>query len=136
MKKKVEAIVKKVGFGFFRASFFISATFLWFLPWGLEAAGWKPEVGIPTMSGKDANFYTYVEAIYNFAAMMVGIVGVLMFLVGGFQYMVSAGNRGMAGEARKTMINALVGILLVLFAWVLLNTINSDLTNPSQQIIK
>jgi hypothetical protein len=50
--------------------------------------------------------------------------------------MVSAGNRGMAGEARKTMINALVGILLVLFAWVLLNTINSDLTNPSQQIIK
>lgn len=136
MKKKVEAILKKIGFGFRGLKFFVFAALFWSLPWKLEAAGWTPEVGIPTLSGKDVNFYTYVEAIYNFAAMMVGIVGVLMFLVGGFQYMVSAGNRGMAGEARKTMINALVGILLVLFAWVLLNTINSDLTNPSQQIIK
>ncbi len=131
-----EVVVKKIGLSLRKAVFFVFLAFFWVLPWRLEGAGWKMEVGIPTLSGKEVNFYTYIEAIYNFAAMMVGIVGVLMFLVGGFQYMISAGNRGMAGEARKTMINALIGILLVLFAWVLLNTINSDITNPDQKIIQ
>ncbi len=115
-------------------SFFFMAS--WSLPRLISGAGWKPEVGIPGFQGKEVDFYGYVDAIYKFASMAVGIVGVLMFLVGGFQYMISAGNRGMAGEARKTMINAIVGILLVLFAWVLLNTINKDLVEPSNKIIQ
>lgn len=94
-------------------------------------AGWKLEVGIipPLNTNADVSLDQYVTGIYNFAAMAVGIIGVLMFLVGGFQYMISAGNRGMSGEAKKTMINAVVGIVMVLGAYLLLSTINKELIN-------
>jgi len=92
-------------------------------------AGWKLEVGIipPLNTNAEVSLDQYVTGIYNFAAMAVGIIGVLMFLVGGFQYMISAGNRGMSGEAKKTMINAVIGIVLVLGAYLLLSTINKEL---------
>lgn len=94
-------------------------------------AAWKLEVGIipPLIKDQEVTLNQYVTGIYNFSAMAVGIIGVLMFLVGGFQYMISAGNRGMSGEAKKTMINAVVGIILVLGAFLLLNTINRELIN-------
>ena len=94
-------------------------------------AGWKLEVGIipPLNTNAEVSLDQYVTGIYNFAAMAVGIIGVLMFLVGGFQYMISAGNRGMSGEAKKTMINAVIGIILVLGAYLLLRTINKELIN-------
>jgi len=91
-------------------------------------AGWKLEVPIPPLSkDADVSLSDYVTTVYNFMAVAVGIIGVLMFLVGGFQYMVSAGNRGMSGEAKKTMINAVVGIILVLAAFIFLRTINQEL---------
>lgn len=101
----------------------------WLLMWPLKTfAGWKLEVPIPPLTtGKEVSLDDYVTAVYNFSAMAVGIIGVLMFLVGGFQYMISAGNRGMSGEARKTMINAVIGIILVLGAYLLLRTINKEL---------
>jgi len=94
-------------------------------------AGWKLEVGIipPLNKNAEVSLDQYVTGIYDFAAMAVGIIGVLMFLVGGFQYMISAGNRGMSGEAKKTMINAVIGIIMVLGAYLLLSTINKELIN-------
>ncbi|MFH1182983.1 MAG: hypothetical protein V1690_01840 [Candidatus Moraniibacteriota bacterium] len=107
---------------------FISVTVL-LLP--LKAlAGWKLEVPIPPMkSGAEVTLSDYVTNIYNFVAMAVGIVGVLMFLVGGFQYMISAGNKSVSGEAKKTMINAIIGIVMVLAAYIFLSTINKQLVN-------
>jgi len=107
----------------------VAAAFLW-VP-AEVLAGWKLEVGIipPLNTNAEVTLDQYVTGIYNFAAMAVGIIGVLMFLVGGFQYMISAGNRGMSGEAKKTMINAVIGIILVLGAFLLLSTINKELIN-------
>lgn len=107
---------------------FISVTIL-LLPFKV-LAGWKLEVPIPPMkSGAEVTLSDYVTNIYNFVAMAVGIIGVLMFLVGGFQYMISAGNKSVSGEAKKTMINAIIGIVLVLAAYIFLSTINKQLVN-------
>lgn len=95
-------------------------------------AKWCLEVGlgIPGLSrGTCVDIKSYVDGVYKLAGMAVGIVGVLMFLVGGFQYMIAAGNRASSGEARKTMINAIIGIVLVLAAYVLLSTINVELVD-------
>jgi len=91
-------------------------------------AGWTLEVQLPKLSG-EVDLPKYVEGVYRFAAMAVGIVGVLMFMVGGFQYMISVGQKGRAEEAKKTMINAIIGIIMVIAATVFLRTINTELTN-------
>lgn len=93
-------------------------------------AGWKLEVPIPPMKGgTEVKLDDYVTNVYNFMFMAVGIIGVLMFLVGGFQYMISAGNKAVSSEAKKTMINAIIGIILVLAAFIILSTINRQLVN-------
>jgi hypothetical protein len=105
--------------------------------WGLvlpcfALAEWCLEtgLGVPGLNrGACVNIKSYVDGVYKLAGMAVGIVGVLMFLVGGFQYMIAAGNRASSGEARKTMINAIIGIVLVLAAYVLLSTINVELVD-------
>lgn len=98
----------------------------------LASAKWCLEVGlgVPGLSrGSCVDLKTYVDGVYKLAGLAVGIVGVLMFLVGGFQYMVSAGNKSVASEAKKTMINAVIGIILIYAAYLLLGTINMELVD-------
>ena len=95
--------------------------------------GWQLEVplGIGGLKGgtSGVTFEKYVTSIYSIAGYIVGFIGVLMFMVGGFQYMIAAGNKAMSSEARKTMLNAAVGIALVLFSSIILGTINKDFVN-------
>lgn len=65
--------------------------------------------------------------IYKFLIWTVGIAALLMLTIGGFMYMTSAGNQAAAGTAKKIIRDALLGLVIVLFTWVLLNLINPDL---------
>ena len=110
---------------------YLSILFLSFLP-SLASAKWCLEVGlgVPGLSrGSCVDLKTYVDGVYKLAGTAVGIVGVLMFLVGGFQYMVSAGNKSVASEAKKTMVNAVIGIILIYAAYLFLRTINIELVD-------
>lgn len=109
----------------------IAFFFAWIVyPFKASAEGWKLETGLgigSLKSGSEITLSDYVVGIYNVAAGMVGIVGVLMFMIGGFQYMIASGKRDMASEAKRSMINAIIGIALVLTARIVLGTINKEL---------
>lgn len=77
---------------------------------------------------KSGNFVDYMQSIYKFALWTVGIAALLMLMIGGFMYMTSAGNQANAGTAKKIITDALLGLVVVLFAWVILYLINPDLT--------
>jgi len=46
-----------------------------------------------------------------------------LLLVGGIQYLTAAGNEESVGNARKLLINSIVGLIIVLSAWALGNWI-------------
>jgi len=73
----------------------------------------------------------YILAVYNVALAVVVLSAVLMVSVGGFMYLTSAGNTSAMGTAKGVIFDALIGLALALSAWVLLNTINPDLTTVS-----
>jgi hypothetical protein len=50
-----------------------------------------------------------------------------MIMVGGYMYMTSAGNSASTGKAKGIITDALIGLILALCSWILLNTINPDL---------
>jgi len=112
---------------------------LFFLPIIALAAGWPLEIQIPgpkgiKYGGSGVELVAYINAIYAFVALIVGVMGAVMFIIGGFQYLISAGNTSAAGEAKKTMFAAVAGIVIVLTAYLLLKIINKelvDLQNPS-----
>ncbi len=73
------------------------------------------------------NLKDYIGTIWNFAAGVAGTLAVVMLIWGGIQWMIS-GAVDQISKAKETMRNALVGLILVLGSYVLLNTINPALT--------
>lgn len=93
-----------------------------------------------------SNAFSDLNSTVNFFLnLLVGIAGtifIVMLIVGGFQYMTSAGNEEAAEKAKKTLINAIIGIVIVSISWVAGSFIlekvhigggnsgNTSLTNP------
>lgn len=70
-------------------------------------------------------FYYFIVGISGFAAFV-------MLVIGGFKYLSSAGNPSTITDAKDQMQKALLGLLLILISWLILQVINPDLTilNP------
>lgn len=74
-------------------------------------------------------FKQYIEGIYAFGIWTVGVAAMFMIIVGGFMYMTSAGNTSRAEAARRTITNALIGLVAALTAYLILYIINPDFVN-------
>lgn len=116
--------------------FFMLASFALLVGQGVLAA-YVPMESIP--GTPDANITTfpgYVNAVYKFALWSVGISALLMISIGGFMYFTAAGNTSKMESGKKIIADALYGLVAVLFAWVLLNTINPNLTDISLDSVR
>jgi hypothetical protein len=69
----------------------------------------------------------YLGRVYTFAISIVGLVATVMFIIGGFQYLTSAGDASKIGAAKKRITDALIGLVLALGSYALLNTLNPQL---------
>ncbi len=73
------------------------------------------------------SFTQLLSKIINILSLLVGAVAVIMIIVGGFRYVTSAGNDSATAGAKKTILYALVGLIIVAVAQVIvhfvLNTI-------------
>lgn len=69
----------------------------------------------------------YVKYIFIFSLGAVGIIGMLALIMAAFSYVTSAGNPQKASDAKDQIVSALLGLLLLLASWLLLNMINPDL---------
>lgn len=108
--------------------FVITAIFVF--PFLALAQGWSPEIQIPGNPARtQIEFVAYINSIYKFVSLIIGALGAVMFIIGGFQYLLSAGNTAAAGEAKRTMFAALAGIVIVLTAFFLLKIINKELVD-------
>lgn len=69
----------------------------------------------------------YLKAIYRIALIVVTLSAVLMLSVGGFMYLTSAGNTASISSAKGIIWDSLIGLVIALSAWLVLNVINPDL---------
>lgn len=69
----------------------------------------------------------YIKAIYTYAIGAVGILAAFFIVIGGVQWIISAGNPEKINEAKSRIIASLSGLVLVLCSFLLLNLINPDL---------
>ena len=90
---------------------------------------YTPLENLPGFENQGGDFATYFGNLYKLALWIVGISALFMLVVGGFLYLSSAGNTALLGTAKKTIYSALIGLVIALVSWLLLDTINSDLTN-------
>ena len=69
-----------------------------------------------------------VAWFYYFIIGIAGLSAFIMLTWGGFQYLTSAGNPAAIGDAKDKIKSALLGLLLILISWLILQVINPDLT--------
>ncbi len=78
----------------------------------------------------------YVAIVIKFVTVSIIIIGVIMIVVGGFTYMTAGGDSGKLGQAKTFIGAALLGIILALASYLILNTISpqftSDLKEPKE----
>lgn len=75
-----------------------------------------------TVTGNEANQVTNkIESAINVGIGFIGLVTVIVIIVGGVQYVTSQGDSGKAVKARTTIIYGVVGLVICLLAYAIVN---------------
>ncbi|HMQ01929.1 MAG TPA: pilin [Candidatus Doudnabacteria bacterium] len=70
---------------------------------------------------------TIISALLYFA----GIVAVLFIIIGGFYWMTARGNEQQAINGRKTTVNALIGLIIVVLSYLIVQIVTNFITRGS-----
>lgn len=81
----------------------------------------SPFSGISPASVRDVP--TLIVFVIKILLFIGGGVAVLFIILGGYQYLTSAGNEEQAEQGKKTLINAIIGIVIVVLSYVIINAV-------------
>jgi hypothetical protein len=86
------------------------------------AAGEAPAF-IQEKTGGVGNLRTLVLTMVNFFLLFLGLLAVLMIIYGGILYITAAGEQSKIDKGKKIIMYAIIGIIIILLSWALVNTI-------------
>jgi len=69
----------------------------------------------------------YISGVFRYAIPVAAVLAVVMIMIGGLQWLTSAGDAGRVGAAKKRIMNAVVGLTLLIGSYLLLNIVNPNL---------
>lgn len=78
---------------------------------------------IANLTGGESSLRRLVLRIINYFLGFLGILAVIMVIYGGVTYVTAAGAEDKVGEAKKIIMYSLVGIIIILLSFALVNTI-------------
>ncbi|MBU1151264.1 hypothetical protein KJ632_00375 [Patescibacteria group bacterium] len=78
---------------------------------------------IAEQTGGESSLRSLVLTMVNYFLTFLGIIAVIMVIYGGVTYVLSAGNDEATGNAKKIIQYALVGLIIVLLSFAIVNTI-------------
>ncbi len=103
---------------------------LWFaVPYVLYA-----QDPLVTCDGPNCNFcslVTTVDNVIDFLIILAVILSTIMLAIGGFKLVASKGNPGAMKDAKQYLINVCIGILIVMAAWTIVDTLMKLLVNDT-----
>lgn len=87
-------------------------------------------------SGVDnGSITTLASKIVNIFSIIVGAVSIIMIIFGGFRYITSGGQSDKVGNAKNTLIYAIIGLIIVALAQLIvhfvLNTASTSVTSAT-----
>ena len=72
-----------------------------------------------SIDGKDG----LIKTVVNILLWAVGILSVIMIIFSGFRYITSAGDASKTKSARSTLIYSVVGLIVAIMAWAIVNMV-------------
>ena len=74
----------------------------------------------------DTSFTSFARGFFNLTIGIASVLAVIMIIIGGLEYMSTEAISG-KGDAKSRIQSAVFGLLIALFAWIILNTINPEI---------
>lgn len=71
-----------------------------------------------------------VKTVINSLLFVVGIITVIMIIVGGIRYATSNGDPGSITGAKNTILYAVIGLVIAIFSYAIVNFVYSQITKP------
>ena len=69
-----------------------------------------------------------ILTVINYALVIAGSITVLFIIVGGFWYVTSAGNEEQAEKGRKTLINSIIGLIVITLSFTIVRIVSGTLS--------
>lgn len=86
--------------------------------------------------GKAVDANSLVGFIINLFVVIGIILSLIFLLYGGVRWVVSGGDKAKVDSARSTIVAAIVGLIIVILAWIIINTVLQLLTGTGLQNFK
>lgn len=87
------------------------------------------EVGGPNSGDTSGDQVTVViKNVIGIISFLVGLVAVLMIVIAGFRFVTSNGDAGTVSSAKNTIIYAVIGLIITIMAYAIVNFILDNLT--------
>ena len=103
-----------------------------FLGVALKTTAIELNLDYPEFGGLDLNnqqdLAQLIAWLYYFIIGISGFAAFVMLVWGGIQWLTSAGNPSKTEDAKDRITSALLGLVIILASWLILNVINPDLT--------
>lgn len=98
-----------------------------------DGTGYGAADGVATIQGLQC----LIANLLQTAITILGLLGFVMILYGGFKYLISGGNTKHTDSARSTITYAIIGIVVALSSIIILNLISSftGVANITQFVI-
>lgn len=86
------------------------------------------EKGIKKTGGSSEDTVTVtIQNVINLLIFIAGIIAVIYILIGGIRYVLSNGDSGAAKKARDNILYALIGLVVAIMAYAIVNFVLSKL---------
>lgn len=97
----------------------------------VAGTGYRTLEKIPFLSNSTGDMSAYFKGAYNLFLIIIVLSAIFMIVIGGFVYLTSGGNTAQLSSAKGIVFNAIIGLILALISWLILNIINPELVNVS-----
>jgi len=77
------------------------------------------------------SFSAVIKRVINIFSIVVGAVSVIMIIIGGFRYIVSNGDSNGVQGAKNTILYAIVGLVIVLFAQIIVRFVLTNVATSA-----
>ena len=81
-----------------------------------------------TLFEEDADGNSLFKTVTNVLLFLIGAVSVIMLIVGGLRYVLSNGDSSAVTSAKNTILYAVIGIIVALLAYAIVNFVVSSFT--------
>lgn len=99
---------------------------------GAATAAEQVKQGFDEVSaGENKNLPGSVKTIINIMLYIIGIVSVVMIIYGGIRFAASGGNEKSTETGRKTLTYAVIGLVVAILAYAIVNFVISGVGKPA-----